>query len=165
MQTYDDVAALTRLLPGRWTVKATNFPMWLSGERLNPTFEYGLLRDQPLTLSDRVTYLAPDGKEKSIVGTDRWTGRGFTWTMRGIAGLFVKSRWEVAGACEGLAVIRFEKSLATPSGVDVVVAEGADARDVRTVIAADPSAFGLTLEEFASLTWLDHPPLDRLPMG
>jgi hypothetical protein len=155
---YDDVASLAQLLPGRWTIRATNFPMWLTGERLHPTFEYGLLRESPLTLSDRVAYTDADGKPKTILGTDRWNGRGFTWKMRGIAGLFVKSRWEVAGVREGLAVIRFDKSIATPSGVDVVVAEGVDATDLRTTIAAAPVAFGLTLEEFASLTWLDHTP-------
>ena len=62
---------------------------------------------------------------------------------------------------QGLAVIRFEKSVVTPAGVDVVVGEGVDASELRTVIAADPASFGLTLEEFASLTWLDHLPPAR----
>jgi hypothetical protein len=45
--------------------------------------------------------------------------------------------------------------------VDVVVAEGVDAIELRSYVASDPSSFGLTLEEFASLTWLDHlPPHD-----
>ena len=155
----DDDAALAALLPGRWTIKATNFPMWLSGERLNPTFEYGVQSERPLTFSDRVTYTDAAGKQKSIVGTDKWNGHGFTWSMRGIRGLFVKSRWEVAGARQGLAVIRFEKSIATPAGVDVVAGEGVDTTDLRTTIAADPGAFGLSIEEFASLTWLDHTPV------
>jgi len=154
----DDDSSLARLLPGRWTVKATNFPMWLSGERRDPTFEYRLQSERPLRLSDRVAYVDADGKHKTIVGTDRWTGEGFTWRMRGIGGLFVRSRWQVAGARPGLAVIRFEKSMVTPSGVDVVVGEGVDATELRSVIAADPASFGLSLEEFASLTWLDHLP-------
>lgn len=161
MPHFDDVATLARLLPGRWTIKATNFPMWLSGERREPSFEYGLVREQPLTLSDRVSYVGYDGKPKTILGTDHWNGTGFTWKMRGIGGLFVRSHWQVAGVRQGLVVIRFEKSLVTPSGVDVVVADGLDATELRSVIAADPASFGLTLEEFASLTWLDHlPPLD-----
>jgi hypothetical protein len=161
MGHFDDDATLARLLPGRWTIKATNFPMWLSGERRDPRFEYGLLREQPLTLSDHVTYVEADGKQKSIRGIDHWNGRGFTWKMRGIAGLFIRSRWEVAGVRQGLVVIRFDKSVVTPGGVDVVVGEGVDATELRTVIASDPASFGLSLEEFASLTWLDHlPPLD-----
>jgi hypothetical protein len=72
-----------------------------------------------------------------------------------------RSRWEVAGARQGLLVLRYEKSLATDAGVDVVVAEGVDATELRSVIAAAPASFGLTLEEFASLTWLDHlPPIE-----
>lgn len=155
---FDDAAALASLLPGRWKVRATNFPMWLSGDRRDPTFEYGLLSEAPLRFSDRVAYSEPDGKQKTIIGVDRWDGHGFTWVMRGIAGLVVRSRWEVASIRPGLAVIRFEKSIATPSGVDVVVGEDVDANDLRSTIAADPSSFGLTLEEFASLTWLDHLP-------
>lgn len=158
---YDDDAALARLLPGRWTVKATNFPMWLNGGRRDATFAYGLLRENPLTLSDEVAYVDADGKPKTIRGTDRWNGRGFTWRMKGIAGLFVRSNWEIAGVRQGLVVVRFEKSVATPAGVDVAVGEGVDASELRSVIAADPSSFGLTLEEFASLTWLDHlPPIE-----
>ena len=158
MQQFDDVATLQRLLPGRWTVKATNFPMWLSGDRRDPTFEYVVLRDDPLTLADEVTYTEADGKPKSIRGVDRWNGQGFTWKINGLRGLFVKSRWEVAGVRQGLVVLRFEKSVVTPAGVDVIVAEGLDASELRSVIAADPASFGLSLEEFASLTWLDHLP-------
>lgn len=161
MQPFDDESALARLMPGRWTIKATNFPMWLTGERREPVFEYGLVREHPLTLSDTVGYLDPEGKAKTIRGTDRWHGTGFTWRANGLAGLVLRSHWEVAGARQGLLVIRFGESLATPGGVDVVVGEGVDASQLRTVIAADPASFGLALEEFASLTWFDHvPPID-----
>ena len=78
--------------------------------------------------------------------------------MNGLRGLFVKSHWEVAGVRQGLVVLRFEKSVVTPAGVDVIVAEGLDATELRSVIAADPASFGLSIEEFASLTWLDHLP-------
>ena len=158
MQHFDDVATLQQVLPGRWTVKATNFPMWLSGERRDPAFEYVVLRDEPLVLADEVSYTEASGRTKSIRGVDRWNGRGFTWKMNGLRGLFVKSRWEVAGVRQGLVVLRFEDSVVSPAGVDVIVAEGLDASELRSVIAADPSSFGLGFEEFASLTWLDHLP-------
>jgi len=158
MQHFDDVLTLQQVLPGRWTVKATNFPMWLSGERRDPAFEYVMLRADPLVLADEVTYTDADGKTKSIRGVDRWNGSGFTWKMNGLRGMFVKSRWEIAGIRQGLVVLRFEKSVVTPAGVDVIVAEGLDATELRSVIAADPASFGLSFEEFASLTWLDHLP-------
>jgi hypothetical protein len=158
MEPFDDVTTLSTLLPGRWILKATNFPMWLSGERREPRFEYGVRRTSPLTLSDTVSYRDVSGREKQIHGTDTWNGRGFTWRMRGIGGLFVRSHWEIAGVRQGLLVIRFEKSSVTPAGVDIVVGDGVDATELRTVIAGDPAGFGLALEEFASLTWLDHLP-------
>jgi hypothetical protein len=158
MQHFEDVATLQQVLPGRWVVKATNFPMWLTGERRDPAFEYVVLRSDPLVLADEVTYVELDGKVKSIRGVDRWNGTGFTWKMNGLRGLFVKSRWEIAGLRQGLVVLRFEQSVFTPAGVDVIVAEGLDATELRSVIAADPASFGLTIEEFASLTWLDHLP-------
>ena len=127
MQHFDDVLTLQQVLPGRWTVKATNFPMWLSGERRDPAFEYVMLRADPLVLADEVTYTEADGKTKSIRGVDRWNGSGFTWKMNGLRGMFVKSRWEIAGIRQGLVVLRFEKSVVTPAGVDVIVAEGLDA--------------------------------------
>ncbi len=159
MQHFDDVATLQQVLPGRWTVKATNFPMWLSGERREPAFEYVKLRSDPLVLADEVTYLDAEGKMKSIRGVDRWNGRGFTRKVNGLRGLVVKSNWEIAGVRQGLVVLRFEKSVASPAGVDVIVAEGLDATELRSFIAADPASFGLSLEEFASLTWLDHLPV------
>jgi hypothetical protein len=158
MQHFDDVATLQQVLPGRWIVKATNYPMWLSGERREPAFEYVLLRDEPLMLAVEVSYTAENGRVRSTRGIDRWNGRGFTWKMNGLRGLFVTSRWEVAGLRQGLVVLRFEKSPVTPARVDVVVAEGLDASELRSVIAADPGSFGLSIEEFASLTWLDHLP-------
>ena len=159
MQYFDDVATLQRVLPGRWTVKATNFPVWLSGERRDPSFEYVVLRDDPLVLADEVTYLDPDGKTKSIRGVDRWNGRGFTRKLTGLRGVVAKGQWEVAGVRQGLLVLRFEQSVVTPAGIDVIVGEGLDASELRSVIAADPASFGLSLEEFASLTWLDHLPV------
>jgi hypothetical protein len=154
MQSYDDVATLQRVLPGRWTVKATNLPMWLTGERRDPTLEYVTLRDEPLTLADEVSYLDADGSVKSVRGTDRWNGFGFTWKKTGLRGAFVRGRWEVAGIRQGLVVVRYEK----PAGVEVMVGEGVDASELRSIIAADPMSFGLTIEEFASLAWLDHMP-------
>lgn len=158
MQYFDDDTALARLLPGRWTLKATNDPLWLTGEGRDPLLEYELLREQPLTLRTRVTYVDAEGKPKTITGTDQWNGQGFTRKKGGVAGLFLRGRWEVAGARQGLAVLRFHASPGTTGGVDVVVTEGTDASELRSVVASDPASFGLALEEFAALTWLEHTP-------
>jgi hypothetical protein len=161
MQPFADATALARLMPGRWSVKATNMPTWLSGERRDPAFEFRLVREHPLTLSDTVAYVDAEGRRTTKRGTNRWHGTGFTGRAGGLPGLFARSNWEVAGARQGLLVIRFGRSLVSPGGVDVVVGEGVDATHLRSVVAADPASFGLALEEFASLTWFDHvPPID-----
>ncbi|MCU1411114.1 MAG: hypothetical protein JWR04_1821 [Rhodoglobus sp.] len=153
-----DQRTLADLLPGTWTIQATNFPMWLTGEKLEPRFTYDLVSEQPLVLSDDVSYVEEAG-EKHILGQDTWNGEGFVWRGRKLLRLFA-SRWTVAGISDDgtIAVIHFSKSLATPSGVDVIVREGTHHPELRATIAHATEEFGLTPEEFGSLTWLAAAP-------
>ena len=146
------------LLPGTWLIAATNFPMWLTGERREPRFDYELIGTDPVVLGDVVTYRTADGTEKRIVGKDTWRGDEFVWRGKGLLSLFT-SRWHVAGAADDgtVLVIRFEKSLATPAGLDIVVREGTSHPELRKAVARDTDAFGLTPEEFGSLTWIAKP--------
>ena len=156
MPLAPDTAALAAMLPGTWRVGATNFPMWLGGDRLRPRFRYDLKSADPLVLDDVVSYTTADGIEKSIVGVDRLRGDSFVW--RGSRHLsFVTSRWSVIGATEdsNILVIRFAKSVLTPAGVDVVVRDGTDSHAFRTEVAGLSESLGLTHGEFASLTWLE----------
>ena len=111
-----DQRTLADLLPGTWTIAATNFPMWLAGDKLEPRFTYELISDEPLVLSDDVGYVQ-EGVEKHILGQDTWRGDEFVWRGRKLLRL-VASHWTVAGISDDgtLAVIHFSKSLATPSG-------------------------------------------------
>jgi len=144
-------------LPGTWTIAATNFPMWLTGEKRHPRFTYELVSSDPLVLSDDVSYVpaGDDSEEKHILGHDTWNGTEFVWRGRKLLRLFA-SRWSVTGMSDdgALAVIHFTKSLATPSGVDVIVREGSALADVRKTVAHATEDFGLTPEQFGSLTWL-----------
>jgi hypothetical protein len=148
-----DQRALADLLPGAWTVAATNFPMWLAGNKFSPKFTYELVSEDPLVLSDDVSY-AEEGEEKHILGLDTWRGDEFVWRGRRLLRL-VASHWTVAGASEDgtIAVIRFSKSLATPAGVDVIVRDGTQQPELRRTIAHATEDFGLSPEEFGSLTW------------
>lgn len=145
-------------LPGTWNIVATNFPMWLAGDRVEPRFTYGLVSSDPLVLSDDVSYVQLGGEkgreEKHILGHDTWRGEGFRWRGRKLLKL-VSSQWAVTGMNDEatLAVIHFAKSLATPAGVDVIVREGTEHPNVRATIAHATEEFGLTPEEFGSLTW------------
>lgn len=148
-----DQRTLADLLPGTWTIAATNFPMWLTGDKLKPTFTYELVSDDPLVLSDDVGYVQ-EGEEKHILGQDTWRGDEFVWRGRKLLRLFA-SHWSVAGISDDgtIAVIRFSKSLATPAGVDIIVRSGTQHPELRAMIAHATEEFGLTPEDFGSLTW------------
>ena len=156
MPLATDAAALAALLPGTWRVGATNFAMWLAGDRLRLKFRYDLVSVDPLVLDDVVSYTTGDGVEKTIVGVDRLRTDGFVWRGKRLHSL-VTTHWSVIGATEdsNILVIRFAKSRATPAGVDVLVREGTDSHAFRIEVAALAESLGLTHGEFASLTWLE----------
>lgn len=181
MPLAPDAAALAELLPGTWRVGATNFPLWLSGDRHRPRFNYELKTADPLVLHDTVTYTTAQGVEKIVPGVDRLRtdrprrnqrkgdqhgvdqrgvaqngGNIFVWRGTGLL-RFVTSRWAVVGATEdsNVMVIRFVKSRLTPAGVDVVLREGTDSHAFRTQVTGLSSTLGLTHGELASLTWLE----------
>ncbi len=153
-QTLDE-ASLAQLLPGRWTIAATNFPMWLTGERLEPNFTYGLISDSPLVLSDEVEYSTAEGERKSIVGQDTWRHGEFVWRGKGLLKV-AKSHWTVSGSSEdgNVVAIHFSQSLVTPAGIDIILREGAEVQELRAMIARDTERYGLSPEDFGSLTWL-----------
>ena len=129
MPLAPDAAALAELLPGTWRVGATNFPLWLSRDRLRPRFNYELKTADPLVLHDTVTYTTAQGVEKIVPGVNRLRtdrprrdqrqgdqpdvdqhgvaqngvaqngGNIFVWRGTGLVRL-VTSRWAVVGATE-----------------------------------------------------------------
>lgn len=151
-----DEEFLADLLPGFWSIGASNFPMWLRGDRTSPALEYERTGTEPLRFIDRVTYVSREGEPKLVQGIDTHGPNGFTWRGKGILKIFA-SRWQVigAGADGSFAVIRFARTRVTPAGVDIISREGVDSMRLRTTIAAAPAEFGLSPEEFASLTWLE----------
>lgn len=112
------------LLAGTWHIHYTNFPMWLKGDKLHPTFNY-IIADKKSKqgLTDIVRY-QKNGKTKEIVGFDtpmnaentqfKWRGKGLLWMF--------SSKWEVKYYDETLewALIYFSKTIATPEGYDVI---------------------------------------------
>jgi hypothetical protein len=165
MTIAPSAGSLGELLPGSWHIGATNFPMWLRGDRLNPTLTYQVRSEQPLKLLDTVTYTTPTGAQKSISGVDTLRGEGsdragFVWRGRGILFAF-SSHWtlEGVGPSGEFVVTRFSKSLVTPAGVDIMVRHGAplDSQELRRIVATSPGEFGLTPEDLATLTLLELP--------
>lgn len=147
---------VTQDLPGRWQIRATNFPLWRSSKRLYPSITYGWLREHPLAFTDIVKYQTPKGRLRTIRGIDTQAGAGFVWRGKGIMHL-LRSRFAVLALGEDTLVIRFERTLLTPAGVDVLTREGKEEKDLRQRLQKDPAAFGLSLEEIEGLTWLSSP--------
>lgn len=156
MPPISNASDIAAILPGSWNVRSTNFPMWLTHERKSPRFTYSLVSENPLTLRDDVSYLTADNVEKHILGVDKWQHEGFVWRGKGLLTI-ARSRWSIVGANDDSTVlaIRFEKSLFTPAGLDIIVRESADIKELRSLVARNAEQFGLTAEDFASLTWLD----------
>ena len=151
---------LAELLPGMWTIRATTFPLWLSGRRLGPAITYRLLSDEPLRLHDDVTFQTRSGVSRRILGTDvyRHATDDFRWRGNGV--LFpLTSVWRVTGVnAEGtVAGIRFARSLLTPAGVDVIARRAGNGPSIEERVRRDADLFGLTSGELESLVWLPRP--------
>jgi hypothetical protein len=156
MTTSPDEHTLARVLPGTWRIGATNFAMWLKGDRLKPSFTYDLRSSDPLTLGDTVGYSTTSGKSKKISGVDHYRSESFVWRGSGVLKLLTSS-WSVIGisADSNIVAIRFSKTLATPAGIDVIIRDGTDSHAFRTMVSNEAEALGITNGEFASLTWLE----------
>jgi hypothetical protein len=110
-------------LEGTWHVIATNFPMWLKGDKLRPRFIYSNVRtvDGREVFDDTVAY-EQGGREKTIVGVDTSDGPGkYVWRGRGWLRFFV-SRWEILSVSpdEQCLALGFTKTLFTPAGFDLI---------------------------------------------
>ena len=124
---------LATLLPGEWEVRATNFPMWLTGRKLNPRFRYELLPGEPLRFDDTVVSNRPDGRETRLRGIDTLRGDSLVWRGRGLLWLFA-SRWRVIEVhADDLVTIEFDRTLATPAGRDVIARAGVSRDRVEAV--------------------------------
>ena len=158
MHSALDERTAADLLPGSWFIAATNFPRWLSGERREPRFNYELVSTDPLVLADEVSYRTAEGEEKRIAGKNTWKHDEFVWRGKGLLRP-ITSRWHIAGAADDgtVLVLRFDQSFGTPGGIDIVVREGTSHPELRKAVARGTEAFGLSPEEFASLTWIAKP--------
>lgn len=140
MQNLEVAFDAKSMLEGKWHVISTTFPMWLSGDKLLPQFNYSKFSsdakqddqeatksDVPLTFDDVVTYSDTKFREHSIYGYDTQNKEiptAFTWTGKG-ALFFFQSQWDVIAMGQDQqghpwAVITFEPTIATPAGMDII---------------------------------------------
>ncbi|MGR3810309.1 hypothetical protein [Jiulongibacter sp. NS-SX5] len=122
--TTQDQSIDLKELEGRWYILQTNFPMWLKGDKINPTFNYSIdVKSGKPILLDSVRY-QKKGKQRSIEGKDyplNIANSDFVWRGNGLLGL-LKSEWSILhfDTVHQWALIKFKKTLFTPEGYDVI---------------------------------------------
>jgi len=119
---------MNKLIPaliGTWFICSTTFPMWLKGDKTNPTFTYAIAseKDSLHVLRDEVKY-TKNGETKTIKGYDYLNpsdSAAFVWKGNGLLHL-LHSRWEVVFQDPDgqWAVVHFSKTLFTPEGIDII---------------------------------------------
>ncbi|MCW4384620.1 hypothetical protein OH146_02400 [Salinibacterium sp. SYSU T00001] len=155
MSTTLTAERLATALPGRWRLGATNLLYWLDARHGEPLFEFDVVAASPLRLSETIEFSNPDGTPRMSRGTSRFVGGEFRW--RGSGRELVHSRrWTPVGLDDSASILvvscRRTRSVAT--GMNILVREGADVGELRTLVAATAERLGVSPEEFASLTWL-----------
>lgn len=107
-------------LLGSWYIQFSDFPMWIKGDKKDPTFTYTLTNQEDI-IDDTVSY-TKNGKNKTVKGFDKKINNNeFIWQGYGLLRLF-KSKWKVSYISEDkhIVIIEFEKSLVTPKGYDII---------------------------------------------
>lgn len=136
-------------LEGTWFIQMTNFPMWLKGDKKEPTFNYTITeKSGKKVLYDVVTYVK-NGKNKSIIGYDYpvdASNTSFVWRGKGIL-FFLKSKWKLIHFDEDQdwALIYFEKTLFTPEGYDVISRKEELPSNVKNDISKELDKRGIVL--------------------
>jgi hypothetical protein len=153
MENEPTPGRLAQILPGRWRIRASNLFHWLSGERLNPVVELSLNSTTPLVLGEQVQFATSEGKDRVVRSRSIWSGNDFVTRKLGMRPS--ARRWTVRGASEdgNVIVVSHGSDRSASGGIDVLVREGADASEVRALVARDAEVFELSLEDFASLSW------------
>lgn len=157
MGTEPTPGHLAQILPGRWRILATNLFHWLNGERLEPVVELSLNSTDPLVLGEQVKFATNEGKGRVVRSRSAWSGNHFVTRKLGMRPS--ARRWTVDGASEdgNVIVVRHGSGRSAGGGIDVLVRDGADADQVRALVAHDSETFDLSLEDFASLSWFPLP--------
>lgn len=140
------------LLTGTWLVIASNFPMWLKPANSSPQFHYSPMENG--SISDRVTYLHK-GREKEIAGKDKTIdNRHFKWRGNGLLAM-ASSKWSIVLADEkqNWMVIRFEKSIFSPEGIDIVARKKLSSEEIDAIKdrIREETAFGTETETLITL--------------
>ncbi len=149
-------------LVGEWYVSATNFPMWIEGDRKEPRFRYSNVetRNGIVTMHDEISIAgeSPEQRVTMLQGTnlqDPDQEAHFTWRGGGLLHL-VTSEWYVARLSDDatVALIFFTETIATPAGVDVITREANPGAEVMRLAERWIAEDGFLREQAQGLVWL-----------
>lgn len=116
--------SIFHIIVGSWFIVQTSLPLWLKGDKLNPTLNYTLIQSKGKEqLLDVVKY-TNNGKQKTITGYDTidpTNPNAFSWRGKGWLSLFT-SQCEIRLIDPNgqWAVSWFSKTPFTPEGVDII---------------------------------------------
>lgn len=127
---------------------------WLDGRRNSPRYQYQIASTSPFVLHETIEYAAAGGRQRVLQGKARRIGNEFVWLGHGVHMPIVR-RWNVIGLSDdgNIAVLRYSKSATTTVGLTILVRDGTAADELRSEVARNAAAWGLALEDFATLTW------------
>lgn len=77
----------------------------------------------------------------------------FIWRGLGLLKI-LSDQWEVVTMKDDILIIRFEKSLLTPSGVDILVRKGKDISNFKDNVEHTYEKLDLRAEEKVEIKWL-----------
>ena len=92
-------------------------------------------------------------KSKSIVGYDTLDNDQFNWRGKGILKLF-SSKWDIIYIDDEVLIINFSATLATPSGMDILLRNKQNADSYKRQILNHPEKFNLNTKTIQKFKWL-----------
>lgn len=154
MHTPPTPHRLAEVLPGSWILGASSQLFWLDGRHGEPRFTFRVVTPAPLRLTETIEFSTPEGRPRVMTGKTRRARSEFVWRGSG-ADALVARRWSAAGVDDSgsVLVMRYRRTRAVPSGIDLLVREGSDVGELRTLVATTSTELGLSPEDFASLSW------------
>jgi hypothetical protein len=155
MRTMPSAHRLAEVLPGAWQLGASNLLFWLDRRHGEPRFTFDVATPSPLLLSETIEFDGEDGRRRSVHGKAKLVRGEMVWRGSGLRSAITR-RWSVLGLSGDatIVVIRYRDSRLIPGGVSLLVREGVEIDELRSVASATASTLGLTPEDFASLTWM-----------
>lgn len=113
---------LLLMMEGRWHLQFSGCPIWLKNDVNTVTFHFGAMHQgEELVLEDRVEYIR-NGKMRFRLGIDHPVDgipRTFQWKGKGVNRTF-RNHFEVAIINEKYLVLFFEKTITSPTAIDIL---------------------------------------------